>query len=118
MIKAAKLSMFAAICFLCIAGAADQETGRTIEIHARRYAFSPPDITVKKGETVHLKLVSDDVTHSLLIKDLGINQTISKGHPADVNLTPKLAGDFPGQCGHFCGSGHGQMKFEVHVTGN
>ena len=95
-----------------------QEAQRTIEIHAHRYAFSPADITIKKGETVRLRLVSDDVVHSLLIKGLSVDQTITKGRPAEVTLTGKQAGDFQGQCGHFCGSGHGKMLFTVHVTEN
>lgn len=65
-----------------------------------------------------LKLFSDDVPHSLLIKDLGINQTITKGKPAEVTFTPGQVGDFHGQCGRFCGSGHGKMTFDVQVTGN
>jgi cytochrome c oxidase subunit 2 len=93
------------------------QSGRTIEIHAHRYSFTPSEITVKKGETVKLKLFSDDVTHSLLIKDLGINQIVTKGQPAEVTITPEKAGDFHGQCGRFCGSGHGQMSITVHVTG-
>src|SRR5947209_204701 len=91
---------------------------RTIEIHAHRYAFTPSEVTVKKGETVTLKLISDDVSHSLVIKPLGINQTIAKGKPAEVTITPSQAGDFHGQCGHFCGSGHGKMTIDIHVTGN
>lgn len=65
-----------------------------------------------------LKLFADDVTHSLLIKDLGVNQVVTKGKPAEITFTPRSEGDFKGQCGHFCGSGHGNMKFTVHVTGN
>lgn len=91
---------------------------RTIEIHAHRYAFEPSEITVKKGETVQLKFISDDVTHSLLITDLGINEPITKSRPSQVTLTPQSVGDFHGRCGHFCGSGHGQMVFTVHVIGN
>jgi cytochrome c oxidase subunit 2 len=113
-----KLLTLAALClFYCCRGIA-QEPDRTIEIHAHRYAFSPADITIKKGETVRLKLVSDDVTHSLQIKGLGVDQTITKGHPAEVTLTPKQDGDFQAQCGHFCGSGHGKMLMTVHVTGD
>jgi cytochrome c oxidase subunit 2 len=101
-----------------VGNATAAEPSRTIEIHAHRYAFSPSEITVKKGETVRLKLFSDDVPHSLLIKDLGVNQAITKGKPAEVILTPQRVGDFHGQCGRFCGSGHGDMLFDVHVTGN
>ena len=97
---------------------ANPEPERTIEIHAHRFAFSPSEITVKKGETVHLKLISDDVPHSLLIKDLGINQLVTKGKPAEVTFTPQQEGDFHGQCGHFCGAGHGKMAIDVHVTEN
>src|SRR5580700_9211838 len=93
-----------------------QNTTRTIEIHAKRYAFSPAEITVKKGETVKLVLTSDDVTHSLVIPDLNVKQIMNKGQTAEVTITPAKAGDFKGKCGHFCGSGHGTMAFTVHVT--
>jgi cytochrome c oxidase subunit 2 len=103
----------------CYLGTGSAGNGpRTIEIHAHRYAFSPSEITVKKGETVKLELFSDDVPHSLLIKDLDINQTITRGKPSEVTFTPEKSGDFHGQCGHFCGSGHGKMAFAVHVTGD
>jgi cytochrome c oxidase subunit 2 len=118
MIKTGKLFTFAAILIFHSWVAGGQQPDRTIEIHAHRYAFSPSEITVRKGETVRLKLISDDVQHSLLIKDLGVNQAINKGRPAEILLTPTQSGDFRGQCGRFCGSGHGQMMFAVHVTGD
>jgi cytochrome c oxidase subunit 2 len=96
---------------------AGTQPGRTSEIHARRrHAFSPAEITVRKGETVRLELISDDVPHSLQIKDLGLNETVTKGRPAEILLNPRQAGDFRGQCGRFCRSGHGQMMFAIHVT--
>jgi len=118
MIKKMTLGPWAALCILCFGVGTSGAESRVIEIHAHRFAFIPAEITVKKGEMVHLKLFSDDVAHSLLIKDLGINQTITKGKPAEVTFTPQNTGDFHGQCGHFCGSGHGKMTFDVHVTGN
>lgn len=96
-------------------GLSAQEAGETIEVHAKRFKFVPDEITVKQGEAVKLHLVSDDVPHSLVIKDLGVNQEVSKGHPADVTFTANSAGDFHGKCGRFCGSGHGSMVFTVHV---
>lgn len=92
-----------------------QGTGQTIEIHARRFDFSPAEITLKKGETATIKLISDDVPHSLVVKELGINKEVSKGHPEEVTVTPDKAGDFHGKCGRFCGSGHGSMGLTVHV---
>jgi cytochrome c oxidase subunit 2 len=95
-----------------------QDATRTIEIHAKRFAFSPAEITLKKGETVKLLLTSDDVTHSLVIPDLNVKEIMKKGHTTEVTITPTKAGDFNGKCGHFCGSGHGSMIFTVHVTDN
>jgi len=92
-----------------------QEQIHTIEIHARRYALSPSEITLEKGEAVKLRMFSDDVPHSLLIPDLKINETITKAHPDEVTVTPSNSGDFRGECGRFCGSGHGSMLFTVHV---
>ncbi len=118
MFKAKQILRIAALCFCCAGIAVADQPGRTIEIHVHRYAFTPSEITLKKGETVKLELFSDDVPHSLLIKDLGINQVVTKGKPAEVTITPEKAGDFHGQCGRFCGSGHGQMSISVHVTGD
>jgi len=118
MVTRLKLVMVVALCVFGLKCTAIGESDRTIEIHVHRFAFSPSEITVKKGETVRLKLVSDDVTHSLLIKDLGINQVVARGKPAEVTFTPQEAGEFHGECGHFCGAGHGKMAIAVHVTEN
>jgi cytochrome c oxidase subunit II len=98
--------------------ASPRQPEREIEVHAHRFAFEPSSITVRRGETVRLELISDDVPHSLLIRGLGINEAATKSHPGDIVFTPSQAGDFAGRCGRFCGSGHGRMVFTVHVTGD
>ncbi len=116
-----KLSTFAALVLtLSIVAAPSvpaQNEQRVIEIHAKRFAFSPAEITIKRGESVTLSLISDDVPHSLLIEGLGVNASVSKGHPSQVKITPEKPGDYAGRCGRFCGVGHGSMRFVVHVTG-
>ncbi len=114
------LLAFTAFCLVTSLGSGSLalDSSRTIDVHAHRFAFAPSEITVKKGENIRLKLISDDVPHSLLVKDLGINQVVQKSHPTEVIFTANQAGDFQGRCGRFCGSGHGQMTFTVHVTGN
>jgi len=94
---------------------AQEPTTNAIEIHARRYSFVPAEIDLKKGETVKLRLTSDDVPHSLVVPALKINVPIVKGHPTEITVTPTNIGDFHGQCGKFCGTGHGSMIFTVHV---
>jgi cytochrome c oxidase subunit 2 len=92
-----------------------QEAARVIDIHAKRFSFTPAEITIKKGETVKLVLTSDDITHSLVIPDLHVSANITRGHSTEVMITPNTTGDFHGKCGHFCGKGHGSMTFIVHV---
>lgn len=119
MTKLSKLAVMAGLALLTnLPALYSQQGDAPIEIHAKRFSFIPAEITVTKGETVKLHLISDDVPHSLVIKDLGVNQEVSKGHPADVTFTADNVGDFHGQCGRFCGSGHGSMVFTVHVKPN
>ena len=116
--KIIRALMLTMICTCCAGSKVAGEAVRTIEIHAHRYTFTPSEITVRKGETVKLSVYSDDVPHSLLIKDVGINLPVVKGKPAQTTFTPQKAGDFIGECGRFCGSGHGKMKLTLHVTEN
>ncbi len=89
---------------------------KTIVIHARKYAFIPNTITLKKDETVKLILISDDVRHGLAVRGVGIRAQITPGHPASVVVTPATVGDFTGACTFYCGSGHRDMEFMVHVV--
>ena len=93
----------------------NQAAGRVIPITAQRFAFSPSQITVKKGETVTLRLTSQDVTHGFYMKPLKIDEVIEPGKPTDVTITPQTAGTFTTICDHFCGSGHGNMHMTIVV---
>jgi cytochrome c oxidase subunit II len=91
-------------------------SSKTINITASRFKFEPNEITVKKGEEVTLVINSTDVSHGLVVEDLGVRSEIKKGQPSEVKFTPTTAGTFGGKCAHFCGKGHGSMKFTVHVV--
>ena len=86
-----------------------------ITIHARRYEFSPANITLKQGQPVKLVFVSDDVTHSLTVTGLGLEVRIKKNHSNEVFLTPSKVGNFQGECSIYCGGGHDRMKLIIHV---
>jgi cytochrome c oxidase subunit 2 len=88
---------------------------RVIEISAKRFEFAPSAITVKRGETVLLRLKSADVTHGFYSKQLKIDEVIQPGKTLEVKLTPQTAGTFIVICDHFCGSGHGNMKMTIVV---
>ena len=89
---------------------------RRIEVSVKKFAYSPSEITLKKGEPVVLVLTTEDVSHGLKFKELGLDSKFSKGKPGELAITPDKAGDFVGHCSVFCGSGHGSMTLTLHVT--
>jgi cytochrome c oxidase subunit 2 len=93
-----------------------QAAPRRIEVTAKRFDFTPAEITVKKGEPVVIELKSVDVAHGLSFRDLGLNVKVSKGQTAELSFTPDKVGDFVGQCSVFCGPGHGKMRLTLHVV--
>ena len=88
---------------------------RVIEITAKRFEFTPNTVTLKKGETVKLRLHSEDVTHGFFSRPLKLDETIEPGKTVDVVVTPQTTGTFKTICDHFCGSGHGNMAMTFVV---
>ena len=95
---------------------ATDDQPRRIEITAKRFAFEPAEITVKKGEALDLVFHSEDVPHGIQFKELDVQTEIAKGSESELKFTPDKAGDFVGHCSHFCGAGHGSMTLTLHVT--
>jgi heme/copper-type cytochrome/quinol oxidase subunit 2 len=85
-----------------------------------------PIITVKAGETVHLKITaekaqkvaSDGSVHSFTIKELtneGWNLRLKPG-TTDYTLTaPSKPGEYSIQCMVPCGAGHAEQKMKLVV---
>jgi cytochrome c oxidase subunit II len=86
-----------------------------IDITAKRFAFSPDKITLKKGQTVKLRLHSEDVTHGFFLRPLKLDEEIPAGATTDVTVTPQQAGTFTTICDHFCGANHGNMNMTIVV---
>jgi cytochrome c oxidase subunit II len=89
---------------------------KVIEISAKKFEFSPSEITLKKGEPVILRLSSSDRVHGFMSKPLKIDTDIPADKTADIPVTPDTAGNFVVICDHYCGTGHGNMKMKVTVV--
>jgi len=117
-----RISLFALAILLALAGRAvsAQEapsSGGVVEIKvtARKFAFDPNVITVKKGDRVRLLITAADHDHGFKLAAFDIDQLIPKGQTATIEFTATKAGTFPFQCSHFCGMGHGKMKGKLVV---
>ena len=92
-----------------------KEAPRVVAISAKRFEFSPNQITLKKGEPVTLRLATEDVKHGFFSKALQLDADLVPGETKEVTITPQTAGMFTTICDNFCGSGHGNMKMTIVV---
>jgi len=83
------LALAASLLALASPRARAQEGARVIVITAKRFEFSPSEITLRKGETVKLQLKSEDVTHGFFVRPLGIDTDIAPGETRELTLTRK-----------------------------
>ena len=93
-----------------------EDAPHRIEIVAKRWDYTPNEITLKKGVPVVLVLSSQDANHGLKFKELNLKVEVKKGQTSEVPFTPTQTGTFTGQCSVFCGKGHGSMKMVMQVT--
>ena len=89
---------------------------KVIEITAKKFEFTPNEITLKKGEPVILRLTTTDRVHGFMSKPLKVDTDIPAGQTTDVAVTPDTAGNFTVICDHYCGTGHGGMNMKVTVV--
>jgi len=85
-------------------------------ITAKRFEYSPKEVTVKKGIPVVLQFVSADRLHGFTCPSLGIRVDIRPGKVNSVRFVPDKVGTFPFHCDNFCGSGHEGMRGTITVT--
>jgi cytochrome c oxidase subunit II len=94
---------------------AQESQPRVVTISAKRFEFTPNQLTLKVGEPVTLRVSAQDRDHGFYQKDLKIDLDLSPDHESVVTITPDKAGRFVAICDHFCGSGHGNMKMVINV---
>ena len=96
-----------------VSAAADADV---VRISAKKFAYIPDRITLKRGKTVTLELTSLDRKHGFLIPDLKLRADVPAGGTARVTLTPEKAGTYPFRCDLFCGGGHDGMTGVIEVV--
>ena len=83
---------------------------RIIRIEAKRFAYTPNEITVRQGEQVMLELTAIDFVHGFNLPDFKIRTDIRPGMPTRLPLRPTTAGRYTFLCDNFCGGGHESMN--------
>jgi len=89
---------------------------KVIRITAKKFDFTPSEISVRKGVPVALELTSSDRVHGFSLPDFRLTAKIEPGKVTRVVFTPDKAGEFTFSCNIFCGSGHEDMAGRLVVT--
>jgi cytochrome c oxidase subunit 2 len=85
---------------------------RVIEISAERFEFWPSEIRVDLGETVELRIRSDDTMHGFRIVGTSTNLLVPKRGQGDAVTLFSAAtpGRYTVECSRMCGAGHNFMR--------
>lgn len=90
--------------------AADRVADVTLVVDARKFEFDPPEIRVKQGQVVELRLIATDRKHGFDLEPFGIRTELLEGAPVTVRFVANQRGEFGFRCNVFCGLGHLGMK--------
>jgi len=104
----------AAVAFAAVALAQPKE--RVIRVTARKWAFLPREIRLKKGVPVVLEFVTADVVMGFNAPDFKVRADIIPAQVARARLVPDKTGTFVFLCDIFCGDGHEGMSGQIHVA--
>ena len=91
------------------------EQVKTFTLTAKKWDFIPSTISVKKGDTVKLKIESIDVSHGFALPDFGINERLEPGDIVEIEFVADKTGTFTFFCSVQCGSGHSGIKGKLVV---
>ncbi|HLR02692.1 MAG TPA: cytochrome c oxidase subunit II [Virgibacillus sp.] len=79
------------------------------------FSFTPNDIEIPKGATVHFTMTSKDVIHGFQVPDTNLNAMVVPGHIQHITQTFDEAGEYLVLCNEYCGTGHQMMSTTITV---
>jgi heme/copper-type cytochrome/quinol oxidase subunit 2 len=91
---------------------------RTFQIEARQFSYSPSDLNVNAGDTVTIKLVSNDVVHGLYVDGYDLSVEADPGQTKTLTFVANKRGSFRFRCNVTCGAMHPFMIGRLSVGPN
>jgi cytochrome c oxidase subunit 2 len=71
------------------------------------------ELHVPVGRTISLKMGAYDVVHSFWLPQFAGKRDVFPNRETRLWFTAEEPGEYPGQCGEFCGIQHGRMAYRV-----
>lgn len=79
------------------------------------FRFTPMELEIPSGATVHFKLATKDVVHGFQIVDTNVNGMVVPGHVLQVTQTFDKSGEYLVLCNEYCGAYHQIMSTTITV---
>ena len=95
---------------------AAQPKEKVIRIDAKRFDYTPGELTLKKGEAVILELTSRDVLMGFNLPDFNLRADMIPDKVTRVRFVPDKSGSFTFLCDIFCGTKHEEMNGRLTVV--
>jgi cytochrome c oxidase subunit 2 len=92
------------------------QPARVVDMEARRFRFTPDEISIKAGEHVVLAVHSLDFIHGLSLPSLGLRADLLPGQVTRITLPLLPAGKVDFLCDNFCGDEHETMHGQLLIT--
>lgn len=81
------------------------------------YGYSPNNIEIPVGATVHFYVTSADVVHGFAIPGTNVNMMAVPGEVNELTYTFKEPAEYLLLCNEYCGVGHEYMATKIIVKG-
>ncbi|MFA9557946.1 cytochrome c oxidase subunit II [Evansella sp. AB-rgal1] len=79
------------------------------------FSFTPNNIEIPAGSTVHFIMTSKDVTHGFQVAGTNLNAMVMPGHIQRITQTFHDPGEYLVLCNEYCGTGHQHMATTITV---
>lgn len=91
---------------------------KIFEVKAKKFSYTPNFIKVNKGDTVKIRLISEDVTHGFFLDGYGIETSAHPGQDGSIKFVADKTGRFTFRCSVTCGEFHPFMVGYLTVSPN
>lgn len=79
------------------------------------FSFTPHEIEIPAGSTVHFTMTSKDVIHGIQILGTNVNAMVTPGHIQRTTQVFDEPGEYLVICNEYCGAGHQVMATTITV---
>lgn len=92
-------------------GENEYEVVMTLQI----FSFTPNNIEVPAGSTVHFTMTSKDVVHGFQVAGTNLNAMVMPGYVSKITQKFDEPGEYLVLCNEYCGAGHQMMSTTITV---